>query len=237
MSSLGRRLASFVVAILALPGAAAAGYVKIELTPTDVGSSSSSVFSTLPTDGPSTFGMSGDVRGLDFDFRPDGTAIPSGSVLTTEYASLGVQLNGILVRTGVFGGPASSPNTTFNGIQVFTFTVPVTAVGIINTSPDQDLVEILDTNGNVVLSFRDQEGLPKNFNVDRFVGARATGGDLIGGLRFVNNTGDIELDEMIFEVAAPTPEPAALGILGLGLAVIGLLRGNRRRWPDASVAA
>lgn len=217
--------AFIVAASLVVAGTAQAGYIKIE----QVAPSPPGVFSPLPTIDPSAFGFSGDVRGVNFDTTPGGVAIASGSTLTNEYASIGVTMNNILVRTGVFGGAASSPNATFNGLQVFTFTVPVIAVGIINTSPDQDLVEVLDTMGNVVLSFRDQEGLPKNFFVDRFVGARATGGDLIGAIRFGNNTGDIELDEMIFEATTVNmPEPSMLGLFGLVLAGFGLAARRRK---------
>ena len=82
--------------------------------------------------------------------------------------------------------------------------VPVVAAGAINTSPDKDRIEIWsgpNGTGTLLFSFIDQVGGPKNYNVDRFVGARSRGRDLIGSVVFKNNTGEIELDELIFEMA------------------------------------
>src|SRR5688500_7610551 len=68
--------------------------VAIELTPADVGSTNSNVFSTLPTDGPAAFGLSGaDVRAVDFDTAPGGGALVAGTLLTSEYSTLGVEMN------------------------------------------------------------------------------------------------------------------------------------------------
>src|SRR5690606_37439438 len=91
-----------------------AQFTPIELTPADVGSASASVFSTLPTADPALFGFSGsDIRKVNFDVRPDGIPISSGSVLTNEYESVGVRMSSIVVSSSVYGGPASWPNTTF----------------------------------------------------------------------------------------------------------------------------
>ncbi len=196
-----------------LVGDISSAFTPIELRPSDVGSASGSVFGTLPTDDPALFGLVGDdVRRVDFDVAPDGTALASGTALWDQYAELGVTMNGIVLRSSVYGGPASPPNATFEGStvrQVFRFAVPVAAVGVINTSPDQDLVQFYAPgvdpdapDAEPLYVFRDQEGEPKNFNVDRFVGGRAIGGGLIGSLVLTNNSGDIELDELIFEVAS-----------------------------------
>lgn len=91
--------------------AADPAFAAIELTPTQVGSTANNVFSTLPSADPKVFGFNGaDVRKVNFDTRPDGTAIPSGTTLTNEYESLGVVMRNITVANNVYGGPASPPN-------------------------------------------------------------------------------------------------------------------------------
>ena len=183
-------------------------FTFIELTPTDVGSTDSAKFSTLPTADPALFGFdSTDIRRVNFDTTPDGTAIPSGAILTDEYGSLGLLMNEIQVSSSVYGGPASPPNATLSaatqGIEMtFTFSEPVTGVGIINTSPDQDVIQFYSPTGDLLFSIQDQENLPKNYNVDRFVGALVSDNNLIGSMKLINNTGNTELDELIFQVDA-----------------------------------
>jgi len=201
--------------------AAPAAVIKIELTPTDVGSGLGHVFTTLPTAGPSVFGFSGDVRKVNFDTTPGGAAIAPGSHLTTEYASIGVLMNNIRVTNSVYGGPASPPNAThYDQGHIFNFTVPVRAVGIINTSPDHDWVELFtgpNMTGDQLLVFEDQHGQPKNFNRDLFVGGRVTDpGVTIGSMWVHNAAGNLELDEMLFEV----PEPCTLILVAAGLPVV-----------------
>jgi hypothetical protein len=183
-------------------------FTRIELTPPDVGSTSTSVFSTLPTANPALFGLTGsDVRGVNFDTAPGGVTITSGTTLTNEYASLGVVMENIAVSNSVYGGPASSPNATTSPatqgvIQRFVFTVNVVALGVINTSPDQDTFEFYDKDNQLIYSTRDQDTAPSpNFNVDRFVGARTNNDRLVAAMQLVNATGNLELDELIFEVS------------------------------------
>jgi len=235
-------------AILAAAGTANA-ITTIELTPTDVGSGSSSVFTTLPTDNPGLFGITGsDIRFVDFDFDPFGTAIPSGTALTNQYSSIGVTMNSIVVSSSVFGGPASPPNATTTpftpGLDlIFNFTVPVVGFGAINTSPDADVLEFWsgpNGTGTLLLSFADQGGTASpNFNIDRFVGGLIDGTDAIQSVVYVNATGQIELDEFIFAVELdfndpppnPNPDgvpaPPALPILLLGLVGLGWARRRR----------
>jgi hypothetical protein len=236
--------AAGLAALLACSAPAGAAIIPIELTPTDVGSGSAVVFTTLPTDNPGLFGLTGpDVRRIDFDVDPDGLAIASGTTLTSQYASIGVTMNGIQVSNSVFGGPASAPNATttpfVQGLDlIFTFSVPVVAFGAINTSPDADVLEFWsgpNGTGDLLLSFADQGGTSNpNFNVDRFVGGYITGDTAIGSVVYQNNSGQIELDEFIFEVELDfyedrtVPEPATLALLGAGVLGIGWLRARRR---------
>jgi hypothetical protein len=178
----------------------------IELTPRDVGSQADDVFTTLPSNAPARFGLSGaDVRAVNFDRAPDGHLIAPDQRLTTEYGVLGVVMNKIRVSDRVFQGAASAPNATWNNTpQIFTFTVPVVAVGIVNTSPDQNVVELWsgpDATGHLLLAFQDQAQTFADSSIDRFVGGRACGDATIGSMKIVNNAGtDLELDELVFEV-------------------------------------
>jgi hypothetical protein len=164
----------------------------------------------LPTKNPALFGFTGAKIGkINFDKTPDGKTLISGTQLTDHYAKIGVIMNAIAISDSVFGGAASPPNATLSPTvkdfgQAFTFTVPVVAVGAINTSPDKDRIEIWsgpNGTGMLLFSFIDQVGEQKNFDVDRFVGVRSHEKDRIGSVVFKNNTGEIELDELIFEIA------------------------------------
>jgi len=185
-------------------------FEAIELTPGDVGSSEPNKFSTLPTQDPVIFGLKGEKIGkVNFDTTPDGQNLASGTELSDHYAAIGVTMNSIRILDSVYGGPASAPNATKSPTikdfgQVFTFDMPVVAVGAINTSPDKDRIEIWsgpDGTGTLLFSFIDQVGGNKNYDVDRFVGVRAIGESRIRSIVFKNNTGEIELDELIFEIA------------------------------------
>jgi len=204
------------VALLPLPSVA---FTPFNLFPTDVGSTSPANFSTLPSDNPTLFGFTGsDVRSVNFDTDPSGNPLLAGSVLTNEYASIGVTTNGIPLSNSVYGGAASSPNATFSSRQIFNFTVPVVAAGIVNTSPDFDLVQFFtgaNGTGDLLGAFRDSG----NFNVDRFVGARVEDGLSIGSLLVSNNSGALELDELVFEVAETKSTPEPTTILGATIAL------------------
>lgn len=189
------------------PDAGALCATAIELTPTDVSSAATNTFSPLPSASPAAFGFgtTGDIRSVSFDVTPSGGALAAGTLLTTEYASVGVAMNGIRIDSAVYGGPASPPNATeHNAPQVYTFSAPVSRVGIINTSPDQDSFEAWsgpDGTGTLLLAFRDQFPGTRNFNIDRFVGAEACAGTTIGSIKVFNASGDLELDELVFKIA------------------------------------
>ena len=187
---------------------------KIELTPTQVGSRNTTYFTIAPTDDPALFfGVPfDDVRLVDFNSAPDGALVEGGEV-TTQYGSLGVMMNSVRVSAFIYGGNNYGAGfaTEDNQAQVFTFTEPVKAVGIVNTSPDKDLVRFFsgpDGTGALLFSFNDQQDLPLNFNIDRFVGGIADAGVTIGSFVLSNKSGDLELDELIFAIADPPTCPA-----------------------------
>lgn len=215
------RLMSFGLGVAVLAGMADAGITRVELTPTDVGSANSAYFTTAPTaDASLFFGFDGgaDVRAVNFNTAPDGALVEGGNV-NTQYQSSGVVMNDIRISAAIYGGNnyGTGYATEDNGAQIYTFLVPVVAVGIVNTSPDNDYVRFFsgpDGTGDMIDEFRDQEGTSPNFNIDRFVGGVATDGTRIGSFVVFNASGDLELDELIFVV----PAPGGLGVLGLGLA-------------------
>lgn len=232
------RLIAAMTLVMA-PSIASAGVIAVELTPTDVGSANPAWFSSRPTVNPSLFfgahGINSGFRVVDFNTAPAGTLAEGGSV-TNQYASLGVTMNDIRISEFIYGGNNYGAGFAAEDDvpQVYTFSTPVSAVGIVNTSPDNDLVEFFsgpDGTGTLLFSFRDQEGLPRNFNIDRFVGGVADSGTFIHSFRVSNTSGNLELDELVFvpaEVAA-VPEPSTLLLLLVaGGVVIGMSQWRRR---------
>lgn len=202
----GRRVVIFVSGLLmAVP--VDAGIKGVELAPADVGSGSASVFTSHPTITPDLFlglGSGPDVRRVNFNTAPDG-ALSEGASVSTQYTSIGVTMNDIRISAAIYGGNQYGTGfaTEDNIPQIFTFSEPVVAVGIVNTSPDKDLVRFYSgpgATGELLHEFRDQDGVPTNFNIDRFVGGVATGGTRIGSFSVSNASGDLELDELIFVV-------------------------------------
>ncbi|APZ93100.1 putative Ig domain-containing protein [Fuerstiella marisgermanici] len=189
----------------------------VELTPSDLGSTSTTTFSTLPSDDASVFGAEfANAQSVNFDVDPFGNPIPSGTFITTQYESLGLVMNNFQVSNSVYGGPASSPNATTTPAVPgetleFQFVVPVVAVGFINTSPDQDEIEFLDSKGEIIFSTRDQNAeVGPDFDTDRFVGAVADPSRPIHAVRVINadpnGSGRLELDELLFVPAQATYE-------------------------------
>lgn len=216
--------------LLLVPCVANADIVRIELTPTDVGSSDSSFFSDFPASNHTLFfgpGIAGVSRSVNFNTAPDGPLV-EGGVVNTQYASLGVTMNDIRISGAIYGG--NNYGTGFaaehDSPQIYTFSIPVVAVGIVNTSPDKDLIEFFsgpNATGTLLDSFTDQEAQPTNFNIDRFLGGTADSGVTIGSIRLSNASGNLELDELIFVQAVP--EPSALLLLTMaGLAQIVIRR-------------
>lgn len=205
-----------------------AGVTAIEYTPTDLASGDTSYFTTSPTSSPELFlGLENldDYRTISFNTAPDG-ALSEGGNVNTQYTSLGVTMNDIRISAIIYGGNNYGAGfaTEDNIPQIFNFTTPVLAAGIVNTSPDRDLVQFYsgaDGTGELLLEFRDQENIGVNFNIDRFVGGIATDGTTIGSMVVSNQSGDLELDELIFVV----PSPGGFFVLGLA----GFAMSTRRR--------
>ena len=225
----GLALAAFTLA----PGVAHA--TMIELTPGDVGSTSSSVFSTLPSADPALFGFTGvNTFTANFDVDDEGVAIPTGVALTDQYADWGLTITGgVTTSTSVYGGEASSPNAAYvtGGAQIYSFAQGISRVGIINTSPDRDQVRVYDVEGDLIAAFTDQAGVSTNYNIDRFVGWDAGTGPLIGSIVFSNASGNLELDELVFTVAdiSGVPLPGAGLLLAAALGGLGLAARARNR--------
>jgi hypothetical protein len=223
------RITSFVVALaIYFASAAWAQITPLELTPADVGSIDVSYFTTSPTTDPALFfgaDYGSAVRAVDFNSAPDG-ALTEGGTVTTQYASLGVTMNNIRTSADIYGGNNYGAGFAAenDAPQVYTFTSPVIAVGIINTSPDMDLVEFYsgpNATGTLLFSFQDQEGQGLNFNIDRFVGGISAPGVTIGSFRVANVSGNLELDELIFVVV---PEPGSMILALAGAICLACLR-------------
>ncbi len=192
----------------------------IELTPTNVASGNSTFFTAFPTLNPAIFfgtDYGNRVRAVNFNTAPGG-ALSEGGNVNTQYASLGVTMNDIRISASIYGGNNYGAGfaTEDNVPQVFTFPAGVKAVGIVNTSPDRDLIQFFsgpNATGTLLYSFRDQENVGINFNIDRFVGGIAGPGVSIGSFVVSNTAGDLELDELIFVV--PEPVTTLSGVVSL----------------------
>jgi hypothetical protein len=203
-----RSLLCFSLVVLAV-APSFASVAKIDLTGTDVGSADPNRFTTFPTANPSLFfGRNYGIRfrKVNFNTAPDGPLVEGGGV-TTQYASLGVTMNDIRISSDIYGGNLYGAGFAAedDAAQVYTFTTPVTAVGIVNTSPDKDRVQFYSgpgATGALLQDFVDTDGLPLNFNTDRFVGGMASSDTTIGSMVISNQGGNLEMDELIFAVYA-----------------------------------
>jgi len=194
----------FLLFLTLLPAQA---YDKIEVTPGSVSSGDSDGFSDLPSANHALFGFNGpNIVSIDFEVFPDGDPMHYVD-LTLEFEAWGVSMNNIWVVEDVFQGAASGDWATKAAGQVFTLDMPATAIGVVNTSPDGDLVECFtsaDASGTAVVSFNDQYGTTPDPHVDRFVGCQATNpGERLMSMRVSNGSGDLELDDLLVDYAGP----------------------------------
>ena len=211
-------------------GTVRADILEIDLLPSDIGMGASTTFTTFPTDAPDLFfGTSySAVRKVNFNSAPDGPLSEGGDV-NNQYASLGVLMNDIRISNSIYGGNQYGTGfaTEDDVPQIYTFTVPVIAAGIVNTSPDMDKIEFYsgaNGTGTLLYSFNDAS---TNFNIDRFVGGFSTDGTTIGSMVLSNSSGNLELDELVFAVSA-VPEPSS-SLLLLGICLSGFTHLRRRR--------
>ena len=147
---------------------------------------------------------------------------------STPFKTLDTQITGIdfdnaiVMPDGHGGGVKSLPNVVLNtdlvSPIVFTFSTPVVAVGLNNTSlVDAETFEIFDTADNLLASIY----LPDK--IINFGGFTSSVGIAKGVVTpAVPTNGSIYIDDLT--VGAPVPVPAAvlLGILGLSVAGVKL---------------
>lgn len=196
--------------LLLAAGSCHADVARIELRPVDVASTNTGFFTARPTNNPALFLGSinpSHARAVTFNTAPDGPLVEGGTV-SNQYASLGVTMNNIRISGDIYGGNLYGAGfaAEYDFPQVYTFSSPVAAVGIVNTSPDRDLLQFWsgpNATGTLLLEFRDQETVSINFNIDRFVGGVATEGETIRSFVVSNASGNLELDELVFVLACP----------------------------------
>ena len=234
ISSIQRSLsAAVIVPVLAVlviptfgPAQTEAGIVPRHLFPSDVGSDSPSFFSTSPVLDPASCfnGAYTNFRTVSFNTDLNGVPFADGQFVNTQFASIGVTMddglgNGILLEDSIFGSNqygGSPALATISGVQIYNFSTPVLAVGIINTSPDGDRVELWsgpNATGTLLFGFNDA-GMS---TTDRFVGGYSDDGtDLIRSFRLITPGGtSLELDELVFAPAV-VPEPGSMALLLIG---------------------
>ena len=187
---------------------------------------------------------------IDFDTLPDGSALASGTALSTQYATLGVTFsayeNGLAVDSYVLNVLGS--NYWYNCV------VPTCYPNVPDNRADVIRIDF-DGVGSNVSWITDTEGLPYNpivFNAYDAAGTLlethsiSTSGTAIPMSFLASNIAYIEmlqpvdppntiigdawawgLDNLTFDVIRPVPEPATLGLLGIGLVGLGYWRKRR----------
>lgn len=167
---------------------------------------------------------------LTFDEFPDGT------VLTTQYASLGVTVSGAIVLDGPLNGlvPFSMRNLTYaeSGYMSFSFNSAITGdiftVSAYVGGPADVGLFAYDIENNLL----GQAILPYNAPANMLLSVTSAGNSIArfdihdGGASFV-------VDNITLSTQSTVPEPASLWLMGLGL--LGLLAATR--WRSATTHA
>ena len=161
---------------------------------------------------------------LTFDEFTDGT------VLTNQYASLGVTASGAMTLDGPNNGftPVSPRNLTFsiNGYMFFSFNPAITGdiftVSAYVSGPSYVGLFAYDIGNNLL----GQAMVPENAPANTLLSVTSSGNSIArldihdGGASFV-------VDNVTFATRSTVPEPASIWLVGLGL--LGLLAATRRR--------
>ncbi|MDD2942463.1 MAG: PEP-CTERM sorting domain-containing protein [bacterium] len=161
--------------------------------------------------------------------------LANGEAITNQYAALGALVSGTLGDEGTgaastvyaysLGLGTSNPNyigqehNTWDGSVIFDFFgLNVTQFGGVIVDSASNWLSVYDTNNQLI------ETVLANGTVYDFVGID-TGSTPIGRAIF---SGDFyAIDDVRFN-GSPVPEPATMGLLGLGLAAAGLKRKSRK---------
>ena len=179
---------------------------------------------------------------IDFDGLPDDTP------LDTQYVGLGVDFlrstdafspgTPSNAKTDTYAPPQTSPNNVYGGASVLAFSQPQLRVGAyVYKFNGSQYIHAFDGSQNLLLTVAMSTSSPDDPNYD-FLGIEASEGisymafsddDLGGGAAWTQGGHVTWWDTLHFESGniGVIPEPATLGLLGLGLT--GLLLRRRRK--------
>jgi hypothetical protein len=161
---------------------------------------------------------------LTFDEFTDGT------VLTNQYASLGVTVSGAAILNANLNGivPVSKPNVAYadSGLMSFSPNSAITGdIFIVSAyvSGPADVGLFAYDIGNNLLG---QAILPINAPINTLLSVTSSGNS-IARLDIHDGGGTFVVDNVTFSTRSTVPEPASLWLMGVGL--LGLLVATRRR--------
>lgn len=178
---------------------------------------------------------------IDFETFPNGIAVPGGTEITTQYASLGiifgsVPISGATHSTTIVDyvgttsgrnelGP-NGPRPAIGGTLILTFATPVRSVGSFFIDDQKPVVvTAFDASGNIVGRAR-SDGTEVGFDSWQITDALGISRVEMAGGYFIGGPDGWGIDDLRFTLI---PEPAAVSIFLMGL--LSLLGCRwRRRW-------